>query len=263
MDLIPGFICRFGLHIARDEPFHSSWWVPIPSGYAWRARWHCSIQKLPEVHLLLSSYLISQPETIWHSDTCLNSCWAELSEYEWYWGGHLIFVRSWKTGVIVHWVLRWLRRWGSVEFPLPFGRTMSPAENLIHRMDEKVTSKAWTDQVLLSFYCMNPELKFKRGWAIHRHSGIVAICTEAAVLHLYVFWTTITDISWLHFSADRGIPEVDNIEPKGAHLDHGCWRWCKCNLCRHGTCSPCSQRTPVVAVIWSYTCFSFSTTNAL
>jgi hypothetical protein len=34
---------------------------------------------------------------------------------------------------------------------------------------------------------MNPELKFKRGWAIHCHSGIAAICTEAAVLHLYVF----------------------------------------------------------------------------
>ncbi|CAM6027512.1 unnamed protein product [Sphagnum balticum] len=29
------------------------------------------------------------------------------------------------------------QKWGNVEFPLPFGRTMSPAENLIHRMDEK------------------------------------------------------------------------------------------------------------------------------
>lgn len=29
------------------------------------------------------------------------------------------------------------QKWGDVEFPLPFGRTMSPAEESIHRMDEK------------------------------------------------------------------------------------------------------------------------------
>jgi len=29
------------------------------------------------------------------------------------------------------------KKWGNVEFPLPFGRTMSPAEESIHRMDEK------------------------------------------------------------------------------------------------------------------------------
>jgi len=29
------------------------------------------------------------------------------------------------------------QKWGNVEFPLPFGRTMSPAEEKIHRMDEK------------------------------------------------------------------------------------------------------------------------------
>lgn len=31
-----------------------------------------------------------------------------------------------------------MHRWANVEFPLPFGRTMSPAEEKIHRMDEKV-----------------------------------------------------------------------------------------------------------------------------
>lgn len=31
-----------------------------------------------------------------------------------------------------------LFRWRGVEFPLPFGRTMSPAEEHIHSMDEKV-----------------------------------------------------------------------------------------------------------------------------
>ncbi|KAG0593022.1 hypothetical protein M758_1G291300 [Ceratodon purpureus] len=29
------------------------------------------------------------------------------------------------------------QKWGDVEFPLPFGRTMTPAEESIHRMDEK------------------------------------------------------------------------------------------------------------------------------
>ncbi|KAL3688847.1 hypothetical protein R1sor_015156 [Riccia sorocarpa] len=30
-----------------------------------------------------------------------------------------------------------LKKWGDVEFPLPFGRTMSPAEKKIHELDEK------------------------------------------------------------------------------------------------------------------------------
>lgn len=29
-------------------------------------------------------------------------------------------------------------RWGDIEFPLPFGRTMSLAEHHIHSLDEKV-----------------------------------------------------------------------------------------------------------------------------
>lgn len=29
------------------------------------------------------------------------------------------------------------KTWGGIEFPLPFGRTMSPAENAVHEMDEK------------------------------------------------------------------------------------------------------------------------------
>ena len=29
-------------------------------------------------------------------------------------------------------------RWGSIEFPMPFGRVMSPTESFIHSLDEKV-----------------------------------------------------------------------------------------------------------------------------
>ena len=30
-------------------------------------------------------------------------------------------------------------RWGNIEFPLPFGRVMSPTEKFIHSLDEKVS----------------------------------------------------------------------------------------------------------------------------
>jgi len=30
------------------------------------------------------------------------------------------------------------RRWGNIEFPLPFGRVLSPTESFIHGLDEKV-----------------------------------------------------------------------------------------------------------------------------
>lgn len=30
------------------------------------------------------------------------------------------------------------RRWGNIEFPMPFGRVMSPTETFIHGLDEKV-----------------------------------------------------------------------------------------------------------------------------
>lgn len=29
-------------------------------------------------------------------------------------------------------------RWGNIEFPLPFGRVMTPSEQMVHQMDEKV-----------------------------------------------------------------------------------------------------------------------------
>lgn len=36
--------------------------------------------------------------------------------------------------------LTWLcfHRWGNIEFPMPFGRVMSPTETFIHGLDEKV-----------------------------------------------------------------------------------------------------------------------------
>lgn len=30
-------------------------------------------------------------------------------------------------------------RWGNIEFPLPFGRVLSPSESYIHELDEKVS----------------------------------------------------------------------------------------------------------------------------
>jgi hypothetical protein len=41
--------------------------------------------------------------------------------------------------VIVGFTLTYqLCRWGGIEFPLPFGRVLSPTESFIHELDEKV-----------------------------------------------------------------------------------------------------------------------------
>jgi len=38
---------------------------------------------------------------------------------------------------------------------------------------------------------------------------------------------------WFLYFADNCIIEVHYFEPKRTHLDNGCWRWCKCYICRH------------------------------
>jgi hypothetical protein len=35
-------------------------------------------------------------------------------------------------------------RWGNIEFPLPFGRVMSPTESFVHGLDEKVNKYTFT-----------------------------------------------------------------------------------------------------------------------
>jgi hypothetical protein len=41
-------------------------------------------------------------------------------------------------------------RWGNIEFPLPFGRVLSPSESFIHELDEKVFSCAIRHLIFLS-----------------------------------------------------------------------------------------------------------------
>ncbi|KAG6537976.1 hypothetical protein ZIOFF_003079 [Zingiber officinale] len=43
-----------------------------------------------------------------------------------------------------------LFRWGDIEFPLPFGRVLNPAESYIHRLDEKTSAS-------LKFTILNPK----------------------------------------------------------------------------------------------------------
>lgn len=63
-----------------------------------------------------------------------------------------------------------------MEFPLPFGRTMSPAEESIHRMDEKVGFK-------LYFYGREGQIKSRNLYpSVRTHSplkltDIACICT--------------------------------------------------------------------------------------
>lgn len=95
-----------------------------------------------------------------------------------------------------------------MEFPLPFGRTMSPAEESIHRMDEKVG-------YLLYFYDRSGHITYRilypSVWTHSLHFKLTNIC-----LYMHVDW---------------GFLKIDNSEPQGTHLDYGCWRWCKCHLC--------------------------------
>jgi ATP citrate (pro-S)-lyase len=42
------------------------------------------------------------------------------------------------------------KKWGNLEFPLPFGRVMSPTESFIHRLDEKTSAS-------LKFTVLNPK----------------------------------------------------------------------------------------------------------
>lgn len=42
------------------------------------------------------------------------------------------------------------KKWGNIEFPMPFGRVMSPSESAIHAMDEKTSSS-------LKFTILNPK----------------------------------------------------------------------------------------------------------
>jgi hypothetical protein len=130
-------------------------------------------------------------------------------------GGHLIFVRSWKTGVIVHWVLHWLCRWGNVEFPLPFGRTMSPAENLIHRMDEKVTSKAWTDHMLLFFTAWTLNLNL-RGVGLYTTTQELLQYVQKLLCSIFLFFglqsLTYNDCTSLQTGASL---KLTILNPKG------------------------------------------------
>ena len=95
-----------------------------------------------------------------------------------------------------------------MEFPLPFGRTMSPAEESIHRMDEKVGYK-------LYFYDRPGQITYRNLYSsVWMHS-------------LYFKLTNIC----LYLHVDWGVLKIDNSESQRTHLDYGCWRWCKCHLC--------------------------------
>jgi ATP citrate (pro-S)-lyase len=68
------------------------------------------------------------------------------------------------------------QKWGGVEFPQPFGRTMSPAEELIHSMDEKTGAS-------LKLTILNPK---GRIWTMVAGGGASVIyadtvCTASSV----------------------------------------------------------------------------------
>lgn len=66
-----------------------------------------------------------------------HSCFISLWITEWN--------NFWRLILLVHGFpplissyMTWFCRWGNLEFPMPFGRVMSPTESFIHGLDEKV-----------------------------------------------------------------------------------------------------------------------------
>ncbi|KAF2292767.1 hypothetical protein GH714_027985 [Hevea brasiliensis] len=49
------------------------------------------------------------------------------------------------------------KKWGDIEFPMPFGRVMSPTESFIHGLDEKTSAS-------LKFTVLNPKGEFGLWW---------------------------------------------------------------------------------------------------
>lgn len=85
---------------------------------------------------------------------------------------------------------------------------MSPAEESIHRMDEKVG---------YNFY-------------FHDGPGQITYRNLYSGVWTHSLYFKLTNIC-LYLHVDRGVLKIDNSEPQRTHLDYGCWRWCKCHLC--------------------------------
>jgi len=69
-----------------------------------------------------------------HSRTSRSNFLASTNlYYKFYFKCLILHVKLIKTCVATH-------RWGNIEFPLPFGRVLSPTESFIHGLDEKVAS---------------------------------------------------------------------------------------------------------------------------
>ncbi|KAL6577891.1 ATP-citrate synthase alpha chain protein 1 [Orobanche minor] len=60
------------------------------------------------------------------------------------------------------------KKWGNIEFPMPFGRVMSPTESFIHGLDEKTSAS-------LKFTILNPK---GRIWAMVAGGGASVIYTD-------------------------------------------------------------------------------------
>lgn len=89
-----------------------------------------------------------------------------------------------------------MHRWGDIEFPLPFGRVMSPTESFVHALDEKVVifeSVQYFFLLIIFEICIN-------------HYTLVII-------------------------PDERLSEVHSLEPQRTHMDYGGRWWCQCHLC--------------------------------
>lgn len=63
----------------------------------------------------------------------------------WYWCFIVFLILKWRKFIcyciqldVIQSIYCYAFRWGDIEFPLPFGRVLSPTESFIHSLDDKV-----------------------------------------------------------------------------------------------------------------------------
>jgi len=149
------------------------------------------------------------------------------------------------------------RRWGDLEFPLPFGRTMSPAEERIHEMDERCVGLKRGGEVkgglsvclsAIAAGLSKPRkvLQWRQGKRIQQcvvplgcspgdrvsfYYGVT--CFRAVIFYRGVPCYCGATCCCAPLLPQTGVPEADHPEPQGPHLDDGGRRGGLCDLRRH------------------------------
>ena len=94
------------------------------------------------------------------------------------------------------------KKWGDLEFPLPFGRTMTSAEEHVHDLDSNTGENCCSTAA-----CARTALYANTSIEDKPKTGVISY--SSGQLPGFVFF--------------RSIFEAVHSEPQRQNLDHGCW----------------------------------------